>query len=282
MTAWLVTSPQRLALDGDVTELHVWLASGKLRVVGTDGPARIEATRVGRKGIAVTLENGTLSIRHDLPSTWWKKFGPLWWFASGWRHYNAHLTIAVPPTAAADLTLVSGSVVASGLRRGVMVDVTSGSISLMGVGGTVRAKTISGSVHAVGVGGDLGLETVSGEITVAESSAERVYARTISGSVTCDLDNPFARDVGLETTSGEITVRVPIDADLDARLSAVSGRVTSAFSEVRGNNGAGWHNASGRIGAGTGRLNAHAVSGSVSLLARATEDFSAPGETGAP
>jgi hypothetical protein len=281
MSAWVVDAPQRLALDGDVDELHVWLASGKLRVVGTDGPARLEVTKVGSKGIAVTLSERVLSVRHDMPQGWWRNFGPFWWFMSGWRRYHAHVTIAVPPAALASLTLISGSVVASGLRQGATVDVTSGSITLMGLGGTVRAKTVSGSIQAMGVAGDLGLETVSGEITLAESSAERVYARTISGSVTCDLDNPFARDVRLDTTSGEITVRVPVDADLDVNLMAISGRVTSAFREVRGSGVPGLHTANGRIGTGSGTLNAQAVSGSVSLLARPTEDFSAPSDAGA-
>jgi hypothetical protein len=272
MAGWLINSPQRLALEDGVDELHVWLASGKLRVIGTDGPARIEVTKVGRKGVAVTLENRVLSVRHEFPHDWWARFNPFWWFLSGWRNYHAHVVIAVPPTALANLTLVSGSVVASGLRSGTTVDVTSGSISLMGLGSTVRAKTVSGSIRAVGVAGDLGLETVSGEIALAESPAERVYARTISGSVTCDLDNPNARDVRLETTSGEITVRVPADVDLDVNLSAISGRVTSVFSEVRNNGRPGSNSASGRIGKGIGTLNAHAVSGAISLLARPTDD----------
>jgi DUF4097 and DUF4098 domain-containing protein YvlB len=99
--------------------------------------------------------------------------------------------------------------------------------------------------------------------------------------VTCDLDNPFARDVRLDTTSGEITVRVPVDADLDVNLMAISGRVTSAFREVRGSGVPGLHTANGRIGTGSGTLNAQAVSGSVSLLARPTEDFSAPSDASA-
>src|SRR5262245_57553693 len=61
MGTWLIDSPQRLTLDGDVGQLDVWFAQGKLRVVGTEGPARIEITKVGRKGINVTLEDGLLS-----------------------------------------------------------------------------------------------------------------------------------------------------------------------------------------------------------------------------
>ncbi len=269
MSTWLIDSPQQFTLEGDVTRLDVWLAAGKLRVVATDGPARVDVRKVGRKGVTATLENGVLSLRHEVPRDGWRKWaGPLWWFGVGLANYQAHVTVAVPPTVAASLTLVSGSVVASGLRHGATVDVTSGSITLMGLGGTVQAKTVSGSIEAMGVGGDLRLETVSGEISLAESSAERVYARTISGAVTCDLDNPAARDVQLNTTSGEITVRVPTDADLDVSLNATSGRVTSAFPEVRNAGTIGARSAHGRIGAGAGTLHAYAVSGSVSLLAR--------------
>ena len=209
----------------------------------------------------------------------WRRWaGPFWWFALGKRNYNAHVTVAVPSTTVTGLTLISGDVVASGLRHGATVDVTSGSITLMGLGGTVRAKTISGSIEAMGVAGDLGMETVSGEISLAESSADRVFARTISGAVTCDLDNPYAREVQITTTSGEITVRVPADADFDVSLNATSGRVTSAFPEIRSSGMPGLHHATGRIGTGAGTLRAYAVSGSVNLLARPAggADFEEP------
>ena len=267
MSAWLIDSPQRLELDEGVTRLVVRLSSGKLRVVGTDGPARIEVTRLGSRSLQVSLDNGTLSVRHDMPDAWWARFGPFWWLLWGWRRYQAWLTIAVPPETVGSLTLVSGNVVASGLRHGATVEVTSGSITLMGLGGQVRAKTVSGSIQAMGVTGDLGLATISGEITLAESSAEHVFARTVSGSVTCDVNNPLTRDIRLDTTSGEITVRVPRDANLQVTLGATSGRVTSAFPEVRGGGVPGRRSAQGMIGSGSGILSAHAVSGAVSLLA---------------
>jgi hypothetical protein len=275
MSTWLIDTPQQLTLDGDVSQLDVWLAHGKLRVVGTDGPARLDVRKVGKRGLDVTLHDGLLSIRHPMKQDGWRKWlGPLWWFGAGIHSFNAHVTVAVPTTARAGMTLISGDVVASGLRRGATVDVTSGSIRLMGLGGTVRAKTISGSIEAMGVEGDLGMETVSGEISLVESSADRVYARTISGAVTCDLDNPATRDVQLNTTSGEITVRVPADADLDVSLNATSGRVTSAFPEVRTSGMPGLHSARGRIGTGAGVLHASAISGSVSLLASTLEAHS--------
>jgi DUF4097 and DUF4098 domain-containing protein YvlB len=103
-----------------------------------------------------------------------------------------------------------------------------------------------------------------------------VAARTISGGITCDVDNPAAREIRLDTTSGEITARVPENADLSVDLNATSGRIVSAFPQVHVVGRTGMRSARGTLGAGTGHLSAHAVSGNVSLLARPTEDFSSP------
>ncbi|MBX6751128.1 MAG: DUF4097 family beta strand repeat protein [Micromonosporaceae bacterium] len=264
-----IDSPTQLTLDEKVTQLDVWLVHGKVHVVGTDGPARIEVRRIGHKGLTVTQANGSLSVRHDLPNGTWVPGGiwplGLWWL--GRRGWLAEVIIAVPPATATSLTVINGDVVASGLRHRTTVDVTSGSIAMMGLGGQIRAKTVSGSIEAVGIAGELTMQTVSGEISLAGSSADQVYARTISGAITCDLDNPRAFVVHLDTVSGSITVRVPENANLSVDLGAASGSVTSAFPQVPSTNATGRRSASGQIGAGTGRLRASAVSGTVSLLA---------------
>ncbi|GAA1787685.1 DUF4097 family beta strand repeat-containing protein [Luedemannella flava] len=273
MTTWTINEPRRLPLDGAVSRLDVWLAMGRLNVVGTDGPPSVTVKAVGSKGLTVSLDDGELSVRHDIAPS---KLRPIvgWWFFGGKRRYNAEVTIAVPTTAAASLTVISGSLTASGLRNGAKADVVSGSITLLGLDGQVHATAVSGSVEALGVGGDLIMETVSGEIVLGDSSAHRVKARTISGAVTCDLDNPKARDIRIDTTSGEILVRVPEDADLHVDLNATSGRVSSAFPQIAPMGMHGARYARGRLGAGTGQLSAYAISGNVSLLARPTEDFS--------
>jgi hypothetical protein len=264
MTTQVIDGPQRLTLDEGVRQLDVWLAHGKLHVVGTDGPARIEVRRVGRRGLTITRTNGDLSVRHDVPKSPWPL--RMWWIA-GRRSWMADVIIAVPPTTAASLTVVDGDLVASGLRHGATLHVTNGSIAAMGLAGQVQATTVSGSIEAVGASGDVTMSTVSGEISIADLSADRVQARTISGAITCDLGNPLARDVHLNTVSGSITVRVPADADLQVDLGAASGSVSSAFAAVPATDTMGQHIASGRLGAGLGRLRAYAVSGSVSLLA---------------
>jgi DUF4097 and DUF4098 domain-containing protein YvlB len=271
MAEWLLDHPDRLTLDGLVERLEVGLIAGRLNVVGTDGPARVEASQVGRRKVVVQHDGGVLRVRHERGRRW---PGLFWWLGVFGRGTRVDISIAVPRKTRADLRLTSGSMVASGLADGVRADVTSGRITLLGIGGTCRAKTISGPIEALNIDGDLELETTSGEITLADSAAGRVRAKTVSGAITCDLDNPHDSDISLDTTSGEITARVREDSDLDVELHAISGRVTSAFREVPTGNS---HTVRGSLGAGTGRLSASAVSGNISLLRRPV-DYDEPGE----
>ena len=265
MTSWVIERPDRLTIDGEVKSLDVSLISGRLNVVATDGPPRVEVAAIGRRHLRVQLESGVLRVHYERPGKWPGLLSFIGKFV-GWN--RADVSLAVPYGAGGDLSVVSGSVVASGLAGGARVDVTSGRITLLGLDGRTAAKVISGSIEALHVDGDLSLETVSGEITLADSAASRVRARTISGSITCDLDNPAGSEIRLDTTSGEITVRVREDSDLDVQLHAVSGRVASAFGELPTTAG---NSLRGTLGAGTGRLYANAVSGTSSLLRRPAE-----------
>jgi hypothetical protein len=263
---WKVDSPQRISFDGGGTRLDVRLARGRLSVVGTPGAARLEVTSIARKPVLVTEEtDGRIVVSHWADGHRGGR-NPLYWAVLG-RRYDCEMTLAVPPEILADITVVQGRVAVSGLRAQTTVDVTSGKISLLGLAGRTRAKLVSGPVEALGVGGDLTMETVSGDLTLAQSSAERVHAATVSGAITCDVDSSTPADLRLTSTAGNITIRVPAGADLDVRLAAVSGTVTTAFPlEFEG--GARWNKAMrGRLGAGGGNLDATSTSGNVALLA---------------
>lgn len=267
---WTITETQRITIEEPVTQLDAWLMNGKLNVVGADGPARVEITHVGHRKLSMTLNDGALSLRHEKqPKRWQNMFGPIWWFGHGRKAYRTDISIAVPRATLANLRLVSGTLVASGLHGQTAFDCTSGRISLMGMLGRIRAKMVSGPIEAVGCGGELDMETVSGEISLAATEAQRVLAKTISGAITCDVDaSTDDGDFRLYTVSGPITVRVRDDASLQVSLHAVSGRLSSAFPEVGVNSMPGTHSAFGVIGSGTGRLYADATSGNVSLLRR--------------
>ncbi|HEX6497399.1 MAG TPA: DUF4097 family beta strand repeat-containing protein [Micromonosporaceae bacterium] len=272
MGSWTVSKPDRLRFDEPVTALDVRLMAGRLNVVGTDGPPRVEVTRIGTRPVHVTLTDGLLRVEHDAVREPWQRFGPFGWFLGGHRRYTADVSIAVPPRTVAALSLVSGALVASTLSGGARVDCTSGRVTLLGLGGESYAKVVSGPIEALGCGGDLSVETVSGEITIADSNADRVSARTISGALTCDLDNPSGSDIRLQTVSGQITVRVREDSDLQVHLHATSGRVTSAFEGLNASWPPGVKDVRGTLGAGTGRLWANATSGRIALLRRPVDD----------
>ena len=247
MTNWTVDSPQRITVDEPVTRLDVRLVSGRLNVVATDGPARIDVTRIGRRPLLVEMRDGRLTVQHERLTRW---PGVLWSFGGFHRRYRAEVSIAVPAEVLAELHLVDGTLVASGLRGDTRVDVTSGEVTLRGLRGRTSAKVISGPV--------------------ADSAPERVRAHAVSGSITCDLDNPRGSEIRLSAISGSITVRVREDSDLTVHLHTTAGKITSGFPQVDGGQrGFGSiKDSHGVLGGGTGRLWASATSGSIALLAR--------------
>jgi hypothetical protein len=277
VASWTITEPRRLDIDDEVARLDVSLIAGRLSVVGTDGPARLEVSTASEVELRVRVENGLLSIHHDLPRTWPGLLKPLWWWVNGGR-FTADVSIAVPYRTAAVLRLGSGSVVVSTVHADVSVDCASGRTTLLGVDGRIRATVVSGPIEALGCAGDISLDTVSGEITLADAAARRLSAKTISGALTADLDNPpHDSQINLETISGEITIRVREDSDLDVHLSAVHGRVTSDFPSLQAE-GEWGRSVRGTIGAGVGRLYANAIGGNISLLRRPVDDDFGPGD----
>jgi hypothetical protein len=272
MQTWTVHEPRTLDFDdATVTSLNVNLVSGRLSVVGTDGPARIEIGRLAGTPIDVRLDGGDLTVRNEEFHTWPGMLAPLWWWLNGGRRFSADVSIALPFGTSCTLVLANGSLLVSTIHADVKADCVNGRMTLLGVDGHLRAKVVSGPIEALGCAGELALETISGEIVLADSAASRVHAKTVSGAVIADLDNPphdsFLR---LETISGEITIRVREDSDLDVRLNAVHGRVTSDFPDLRGGaEHAKWGSSvSGTLGSGAGSLTANAVGGNIALLRR--------------
>jgi DUF4097 and DUF4098 domain-containing protein YvlB len=227
--------------------------------------------------VEVALSDGTLSIRQMPPQTWPGILAPVWWWLRGSRAMDTDVSVAVPYQTECTLWLGNGSLVASSVHARMAADCVNGRVTLLGVDGRIRSKVVSGPIEALGCAGELTLETVSGEIVLADSAASLVRAKTVSGSLTADLDNPpHDSDIELETISGEITIRVREDSDLLVRMNAAHGRVTSDFPDM---SGAGQWGASvsGRLGTGLGRLKASAVGGNIALLRRPVDAaFDAP------
>jgi hypothetical protein len=277
MSEWSVTEPRKLTFDEPVSELHVRIVSGTVNVVGTDeGSARLEVSEIEGPPLVVTQEGGTLTVAYeDLP---WKGFLK-WLDRKGWRR-SAVVSLAVPADTRVEVGVVSAAAVVSGVRGPSVVKGVTGDTTLVALSGPVRADTVSGNLEAQAVTGDLRFHSVSGDLTVVEGSGPSVRAESVSGSMIVDLDPEGPTDVRLTSVSGEIAIRLPQPADAEVEANTASGTISNAFDGLRVHGQWGAHKVTGRLGAGTGKLRATTVSGSIALLGRPPrEDEEEPWET---
>ncbi|MZF88533.1 DUF4097 family beta strand repeat-containing protein [Streptomyces sp. SID5643] len=265
MSEWSVTEPRKLTFDEPVSNLHVRLVNGTVNVVGTDeGSARLEVSEIEGPPLVVTQQGGVLTVAYeDLP---WKGF--LKWLERKGRGRSAVVSLAVPAGTRVEVGVVGAAAVVSGIQGPAVVKGVTGDTTLVGLSGPVRADTVSGSLEAQDVTGDLRFHSVSGDLTVVEGSGPSVRADSVSGSMIVDLDPDGPTDVRLTSVSGEIAIRLPYPADTEVEANTASGSVSNAFEGLRVHGQWGAHKITGRLGAGTGRLRATTVSGSIALLRR--------------
>jgi Putative adhesin len=266
MATWLLEEPDKLAFDR-VERVLVRMVEGAVSVVGSDDQPVLEVSELAGAPLRVRHEDGALTVDYERP---WRQT-PLAWLTGMGRRYRAALTLAVPRDCRVELRVVSASLMVSGVQASVQARTISGEITLAGLGGAVEAESVSGPVQASGVTGDLSARSVSGDLTVVEGGGGSVRARTVSGTVTLDLQASGERDIQLASVSGDLTVRLPEASDLQVKLQSTSGQVASAFEGLDHEHTPGRHAARGRLGSGGGRLRATTTSGHIALLRRAPE-----------
>ncbi|MEU3860901.1 DUF4097 family beta strand repeat-containing protein [Streptomyces sp. NPDC028722] len=269
MPEWSVTEPRKLTFDNPVRDLHVRLVNGTVNVVSTDEPAaRLEVSEVEGPPLVVTQQDGVLTVSYE--DLHWKGF--LKWLDQAGRRRSAVVSLAVPAGTRVEVGVVGAGAVVSGIRGPVDVKGVTGDTTLVGVSGPVRADTVSGNLEAQAVTGDLRFHSVSGDLTVVDGSGPSVRAESVTGSMIVDLDPDGPTEVGLTSVSGEIAIRLPHPADATVEANTASGTISNAFDGLRVQGQWGAHKVSGRLGAGTGRLRATTVSGSIALLRRPPRD----------
>ncbi|MEE1812965.1 DUF4097 family beta strand repeat-containing protein [Streptomyces sp. BE133] len=266
VSTWAITEPQKLTFEDPVTSLNVRIVGGTVNVVGTEEPtARLEVSAIEGPPLIVTQEGGALTVAYEgLP---WNDF--LKWFdRKGW-HRSAVVSLAVPAGSAVEVGVVGAGAVVSGIRGRTDIRGVSGDTTLVGLAGPVRAETVSGSVEAQSVTGDLRFQTVAGDLTVVEGAGASVRADSVSGNMVLDLD-PTGKptDIQLATVSGEVAIRLPHPADATVEANTASGAVSNGFEDLRVSGQWGAKKITGTLGAGTGKLRATTVSGSIALLRR--------------
>ncbi|MEU6921587.1 MULTISPECIES: DUF4097 family beta strand repeat-containing protein [unclassified Streptomyces] len=266
VSTWAIAEPQKLTFDDPVTSLNVRTVGGTVNVVGTEEPtARLEVSAIEGPPLVVTLDGGTLTVAYeDLP---WQNF--LKWFdREGW-HRSAVVSLAVPAGSAVAVGVVGAGAVVSGIRGRTDVRGVTGDTTLVGLSGPVLADTVSGSVEAQSVTGELRFHSVSGDLTVVEGAGASVRAESVSGDMVLDLNpNGKPTDIRLTTVSGEVAIRLPHPADAKVEANTASGSVSNGFEDLRVSGQWGAKKITGTLGAGTGKLRATTVSGSIALLRR--------------
>ncbi|WP_203182428.1 DUF4097 family beta strand repeat-containing protein [Streptomyces pratensis] len=265
-STWTVAEPEKLTFDDPVTALNVRIVDGAINVVGTDEPtARLEVSAIDGPPLIVTSEGGTLTVAYeDLP---WQ--GLLTWLDRRSPRRSATVSLAVPAGATVEVGVIGAEAVVSGIHGRTELRGISGDSTLVGLSGVVRAETVSGSLEAQTVTGDLRFQSVSGDLTVVEGAGTSVRAESVTGHMVLDLDSsPKPTDIRLTSVSGEIAIRLPHPADAKVEANTASGTVSNAFEDLRVGGQWGAKKITGTLGAGTGKLKATTVSGSIALLRR--------------
>lgn len=261
---WRVDEPTVLDIDEPVVALDVRIVGGHVDVVPTDSPdaARVEVTEVENDPVVVSVDRGTLTIRHER-LTW---DGILGWLRSERR--RVVVSVAVPAECSARIGVVTANAVVAGLSGPVSVRCVSGDVVLDEVSGEVDVESVSGDIEGRGLAGGLTLKTVSGGLTVVDGRAGAVRARSVSGDVALDLQPPGRLEIDVSTVSGDVTVRLPGDAGMTVEVSSTSGDLACAFDGLALQKKPGSRKLTGSVGDGHGALHGRTVSGRVSLLAR--------------
>jgi hypothetical protein len=272
MPHWTVDAPARLAFD-DVTSLKVRTIAGSVAILATTDTPSLDVTRIAGQPLRVTHEDGVLTISYaDLN---WD--GLLEWLRP--RNHSAELTVTVPRDCPAQVGVIAASAVVSGITARTSVKSVSGAITLDGVSGDFDARTVAGDVEAQDLRGQVTFSSVSGDLTLAGGSLERLDAKTVSGTVTADVDLRKSSWVRVATVSGDVALRLPATSDARVDLRSTSGRVLSEFDCLQDGRSAVSRSVTGTLGAGSARVSVTTLSGRATLLRRGQQAGS-PGPSG--
>jgi len=150
-------------------------------------------------------------------------------------------------------------------RRGARVDVDFTVRVPAGV--ELIAGVVTGDVMAQGLRSDVSAHSVSGDVVVSTTGV--VEAGTVSGSLNVEMGSLDWTRLSFNTVSGDITLRLPEGLGADVDFQSLSGDLDSDFDLVVDRRRDGRFVGSrveGTIGDGGRALSFHTVSGDVRLL----------------
>ena len=125
-------------------------------------------------------------------------------------------------------------------------------------------RTVNGGVAAESLRGDVAAFTVNGPVRISTTGSAQ--ARTVNGSITASLLNPFwRRSPRFSTVNGGITVTVPRNVRTSIDAETRNGKVVAGLKRLRGivtDNSIQAHTGAGAL---PGALTVRSVNGSIHL-----------------
>jgi len=266
--SWKLEHPDQIGLGDGVRSVRLIAVAGRVNLIGKDGPATLEVTKVSGPPLQIELsDDGELVVRHGDNAK-----PQLFQWLIGGRRMEVDLSLALPPDALVNVSVVSGPVVVSNFHERVTVKGVSGEVTLAGVHGSARVATVSGAITAEQVTGDLSVKAVSGAITVIAGAGGAIDLSAVSGAIALDLEDPVPSSVKLNCVSGAMTIRLPHNPDVRVDLGTANGRAVSSFPSVRASGHRGSQKLTGTVGDGSAVLTGKTVSGAVTLLRRSADE----------
>jgi hypothetical protein len=127
-----------------------------------------------------------------------------------------------------------------------------------------RGRTVNGAVEAESLRSDVEAYTVNGQVRISTTGSAQ--ARTVNGSITASLLNPFWHKAPqFSTVNGGITLNLPARLNTFLRAETRNGKVLTDFASLRGRITD--QRIEGRIGAGSAvtPLVIHAINGTIQI-----------------
>lgn len=261
MAHWTVDEPTKIDFDG-VVALKANIVAGTVSVLPTSGRPSLHVSEISGHPLEVTHEAGMLRVTQKSSGV----EGVLRWLRN--TRGRTSITITVPADCPVTLNLVTANALVTGLSGRVSVKTGSGDVTLDGVTGTIDANTATGAIEAQGLGGSMSFNSVSGDLAVARGVVERLFAQSVSGRITTDVDLEAAAGVQIRTVSGEVTMRLPKSTSAKVMLASVGGRIDAAFDGLGREDRPVGNSVTGTLGGGAASLNVNSVSGAITLLSR--------------
>jgi Toastrack DUF4097 len=257
---------------GEIARLEVSNIRGSVEVLpGEEGVIAVTAVKNSESGdterteVNITQENDG-KVKAEV------KYREGWRVLGFSKPCQVNFTVRVPLKCAVQASGVSSSLNVHNLEGNFEISSVSGQVTLNELSGPVKLNTVSGDVDGGSLRGELHFNTVSGDVRLKKASLPAVTGHTVSGDVALQTqlaDGPYS----VNSVSGDLRLIVPVDTRCTAHVSAVSGKVRTAFPQTAYHRSNGSHVA--EIQGGGVSVKMHSVSGDLWI-------GPAEGETPAP